>query len=130
MSKFVLLEHDTTQPTCPPPPGREVHWDLLIAADDTERVPTWRLLRDPRAAVGEIPAERIADHRRHYLTYEGPVSGDRGYVRRVDAGGLRAEQIAEDRLAAEFDGEHLRGHYEIVHSRGGRLVFRRSYASA
>lgn len=37
----------------------------------------------PPAALG---AERLADHRRVYLEYEGPLSGDRGEVRRVASG--------------------------------------------
>ncbi len=31
-------------------------------------------------AGGEFEAERIADHRRSYLHYEGPISGGRGEV--------------------------------------------------
>ncbi|HBE68769.1 MAG TPA: hypothetical protein DDW52_11540 [Planctomycetaceae bacterium] len=33
-----------------------------------------------------VSAERLIDHRRHYLTYEGPVSGNRGEVKRVASG--------------------------------------------
>jgi hypothetical protein len=33
-----------------------------------------------------VDAERLADHRLAYLDYEGPVSGDRGSVRQLDAG--------------------------------------------
>lgn len=36
--------------------------------------------------VSVFRAERLADHRREYLTYEGPVSGGRGRVRRVAEG--------------------------------------------
>lgn len=35
---------------------------------------------------GECRAERIADHRRIYLEYEGPLSGGRGEVSRVARG--------------------------------------------
>jgi hypothetical protein len=38
-------------------------------------------------------AERIGDHRRLYLDYEGPISGGRGSVRRVAEG--QAEIVAE-----------------------------------
>lgn len=40
--------------------------------------------------------EEAADHRREYLTYEGPISGDRGHVRRVAAGRIEHETLAAD----------------------------------
>ena len=42
---------------------------------------------------------RIADHRAMYLDYEGPVSGDRGEVRREAAGTIRCWQPAEEPAA-------------------------------
>ncbi len=61
---FVLLEHDIA--ASPDSPAREcdIHWDLLIEEAGHEQLPTWRLARDPLEAGGEIPAERIKDHRR------------------------------------------------------------------
>jgi hypothetical protein len=38
------------------------------------------------ATSNTVEAEQLADHRLAYLEYEGPVSGDRGSVRRLDAG--------------------------------------------
>lgn len=40
-------------------------------------------------------AERLADHRREYLQYEGPISGGRGVVRRVASGECRVEVDVE-----------------------------------
>jgi hypothetical protein len=40
-------------------------------------------------------AERLADHRREYLEYEGPISGGRGGVRRVASGECRVEADVE-----------------------------------
>ena len=34
----------------------------------------------------EIAVERLPDHRRRYLDFEGPISGDRGQVKRVAQG--------------------------------------------
>lgn len=71
--RFVILQHDHPFP----------HWDFLLELADCAA--TWRLLRLPVA--GEpIPAERIANHRKHYLSYEGPVSGQRGTVITVESG--------------------------------------------
>src|SRR5437764_12400592 len=73
MPRFVILEHDW--------PTR--HWDLLLEAGDVLRA--WRLLEEPE--LGQtIRAEPNADHRLMYLDYEGPVSGDRGSVKRWAAG--------------------------------------------
>jgi hypothetical protein len=38
------------------------------------------------AASNTVDAQRIADHRLAYLEYEGPISGGRGTVRRLDGG--------------------------------------------
>ena len=46
---------------------------------------TWRWRRC-RGQARPVDAEASFDHRLVYLDYEGPVSGDRGRVRRVDAG--------------------------------------------
>ncbi len=73
--RFAILTHDHPFP----------HWDLLLEAGSFCR--TWRLLSAPDAP-GMIAAEAIADHRRAYLDYEGPVSGGRGSVTQWDAGDL------------------------------------------
>lgn len=85
---------------------------------------SWRLLGDPGRSSFPIPAERIADHRNAYLTYEGPISGDRGSVRRIDAGDATLEfDTAHARIALQ--GEHLRGKFEISAS-DGSLIFTRA----
>lgn len=86
--RFVILEHDHPF----------LHWDLLLEEHSSAR--TWRLLRKP--CVGEtIAAERIPDHRLMYLDYEGPVSGERGDVKRF-----------------------LSGVYELVSAESGALIFK------
>lgn len=60
---------------------------------DPDRVATFRLGSDPLAMrPGDPPAaaERLADHRRHYLTYQGAVSGGRGTVERIVEGIISA----------------------------------------
>lgn len=120
---FVLLEHLIASGADPP---ADRHWDLLVDTAGSERVPTWRLALNPLAAAGPIPAERLPDHRRLYLEYEGPLSGGRGRVQRVDHGAARVARLDGDELTAELDGTHLRGRFEIVHRAPGALVFRRA----
>lgn len=73
MPRYVVLTHDHPF----------LHWDLMLEQDG--RLRTWRLLGEPQAGA-VLEAEPLADHRIEYLDYEGPVSGGRGNVRRLDAG--------------------------------------------
>ena len=49
-------------------------------------------------------AERIHDHRAHYLTYEGPLTGGRGRVDRVASGEFRWLEVADGRLGLRLLG--------------------------
>jgi hypothetical protein len=73
MPRFVVLEHDHP----------DLHWDLMLEVGAMLR--TWRLAAPPEPGRS-IAAEPLADHRLAYLDYEGPVSGNRGRVRRWDHG--------------------------------------------
>lgn len=99
------------------------HYDWLIdvpsddydqaawAAHPPERIPTFRLDIDPLSSAGVPPwapafrAERLGDHRRHYLSYEGPVSGGRGTVVRVNSGRVLAMRDGPGRLIAVIQTE-------------------------
>jgi hypothetical protein len=56
-----------------------------------------------------IAAEKLPDHRIDYLDYEGPVSQDRGSVRRWDAGEYAVVEESSTRLTIVFAGRRLRG---------------------
>jgi hypothetical protein len=121
MSRFVLLRHD-----CPPDYERPSHWDLMLESGDVLR--TWSLAELPRAWQADrsqsatssdtIDAEELADHRLAYLDYEGPVGGERGAVRRVDASTFETETESADCWEVTLHGSVLRG----------RLTLRRSAA--
>jgi hypothetical protein len=104
MPRFVLLEHDH--------PHR--HWDLLLEAGSILR--SWRLSAPPGSA-DVILVEPTPDHRLLYLDYEGPVSGDRGSVRRWDAGTFEWDQDSELRIGVRLSGQRLRGLLLIEASR-------------
>ncbi len=108
--RFALLEHQTSE---------GVHWDLLIEVRDRERLATWRIYADPRGRSDPVPCERIADHRPLYLDYEGPISGNRGRVRRIDAGTALWIDLHRDQAVFELRGEHLCGRYAIRPGGGG-----------
>jgi hypothetical protein len=60
------------------------HVDFMVETAPGSLLSTWRLEAWP--IVGERPAEKLPDHRRDYLTYEGPLSGNRGHVRQIESG--------------------------------------------
>ena len=93
MPRFVILEHD--HPI--------LHWDLMLEGDGV--LQTWRLAHAPEPLAGAIEATALADHRVMYLDYEGPISGNRGNVKRWDAG----EYIEEAGSAAEARSLFLKG---------------------
>jgi hypothetical protein len=74
---YVVLSH-----TAGPDPD---HIDFLIEMEPgkgdllTFRLPAW-----PVTSPTEV--RRLRDHRRLYLTYQGPISGHRGQVAKVAAG--------------------------------------------
>lgn len=81
-SRFVLLRH-----SFPDGDARKSHWDLML--EQSESLFTLQLLALPVAECSQdqkIQASRLPDHRRLYLDYEGPVSGERGGVRQVASG--------------------------------------------
>jgi hypothetical protein len=66
------------------------HFDLMLETAPGSLLATWRL---PRWPVDEqLPIDKLAAHRRDYLEYEGPLTGNRGEVRRVLAGTYRLDR--------------------------------------
>ena len=51
---------------------------------------------------------KLPPHRLHYLDYEGPISGDRGEVRRVDRGEYEALRDEEATLKVRLYGDQIR----------------------
>jgi hypothetical protein len=92
------------------------HWDLLL--DRGDALATWQLLDDPadlapRGPLRSLRARPIGDHRRAYLTYEGPVSGGRGHVTRVDRGTHAVLEQHADAWALRLSGARLAGRFNL-----------------
>jgi len=100
MLRYVILHHET-------PPGyqRPTHWDFMLETPDALR--TWALAEKP-AAGATVAAEALDDHRKDYLTYEGPVAGDRGQVQRWDSGTYWIESVKKSRVVIILTGAKLR----------------------
>jgi len=79
---------------------------------------TWQLLANPvGAGTLPIPATPIADHRKAYLEYEGPLSGDRGEVQRVAVGAVEITDLCASRCEFRLTSARIEG--EFVLARGG-----------
>lgn len=81
--QFVILKHDSPF----------LHWDFFI--EEGTGLASWRLLEFPQDGR-LIPTTSLPIHRRKYLTWQGPVSGNRGSVERVFAGSLELDGVWPD----------------------------------
>lgn len=71
-----------------------------------ESLRTWALEEVPKIG-STIPAEQLPDHRMDYLTYEGPVSNDRGTVTRWDWGGYALNSENDEQICITLFGRRL-----------------------
>ncbi len=69
-----------------------------------------------------IAALALPEHRLAYLDYEGPVSGNRGSVKRWDAGWYEEEAYG-DELSLVLAGVRVSGQARLVHVAADRWVF-------
>lgn len=103
--RFVLLRHELPENAV-----RASHWDLMLESDG--RLLTWELSTLPIATVTttfqSLGIRRLADHRLLYLDFEGHISGDRGYVRREDAGFVKQKMTGsrEGYVDTALVGQH------------------------
>lgn len=100
MPRFVLLEHR----------WNGVHHDLMFERDGALR--TWAI-EEALEGAKEVAARALPDHRIAYLEYEGPISGERGEVRRVDEGEYEEIAWGERRVVVRVAGQRWRGVLEL-----------------
>jgi hypothetical protein len=113
MPRSILLEH-TAAPD--DPAGR--HFDLLLENGASCR--TWRLTDMPQPGGPAVAAVELPAHRLAWLdTVEADVSGNRGHVRRVDAGTFTPLFLDTDslgtatRLVLALDGQRVSGRLRL-----------------
>jgi hypothetical protein len=82
---------------------------------------TWQLAEAPQAGRG-VKAVPSFDHRLIYLEYDGPISGNRGTVRRWDAGTCTWEDCAGS-LVFHLAGQHLQGIARLARGAGEEWIF-------
>jgi len=114
MPRTVVLRHDH--------PDSSHHFDWLFepggtgpADPDARVLITFRLATPPHTALGEtLAATRLPPHRRLYLDYEGPLTGERGTVRCCDRGELELLEEGKHGLTALLSGDLLRGKIRLT----------------
>jgi hypothetical protein len=111
--RFVVLRHDHPA----------LHWDLMLEAGEVLR--TWRLSAPLSPEGGAVEAAPSFDHRRMYLDYEGPVSGDRGSVVRQEHGTFTWLCDTAEEIVLRLEGAELRGTLVLtaVGGKPGQAVF-------
>ena len=105
MPRFVILEHDHPH----------LHWDLMLQVGGALR--TWRLAAPPQPGA-TIDALALGNHRLAYLDHEGPVSGNRGAVRRWDRGEYDTLEETADVLTVLMRGQRLSGQVLLTRREG------------
>ena len=100
-NRRIVLLHHTISPTNPDQAGRSDHFDLMVEPNDSSDLWTWACEQNPFESSNQnrqTSVQRLPDHRRVYLDYEGFVSKDQGHVRQV-ASGFYQGQLNSDALS-------------------------------
>jgi len=114
--RFVILDHSSQGQT---------HWDLML--EQGQILLTWQVPCHPDrwGGRGEISCEKIFDHGLKYLSYEGPLSRNRGEVRQVAGGQYELLEKGERRWCVSLVGDTINGKLTLTHFKADQwqLVF-------
>jgi hypothetical protein len=99
--QFVILYHVT-----PDNSDRASHWDLLLEPPTSADalLLCFEVMTSPENWCSSEQVRRLADHRRIYLNYQGPISGGRGCVQQTAAGSIQWQQFGDSQLTAILTG--------------------------
>ena len=113
--RYVVLWHELPAGSLLEGQARQSHFDLMFQVD--EFLLTWECASWPPVERGDHPVRSLAPHRLAYLDYEGPVSNNRGFVQRVDAGQHAIINRNADSLRTRVHGEQFVGLLELTSDR-------------
>jgi hypothetical protein len=108
-----------------------LHWDFFIVPPDVAPVSviaeqagdrrvlrTWRLSHDPALAIQAQPAichaQEIDQHRESYLSFQGPVSGERGLVKTWDRGWAEILKWEADSVHIKLHGHKFKAEVRLT----------------
>lgn len=95
--RYAILRHEGVA---------EPHFDLLFETEAGSALESWRSAAWPIDRPTGLT--RLPEHRREYLSYEGPVSGGRGRVRQVEGGTCERVDSPGQVLITLGSGQRLR----------------------
>jgi hypothetical protein len=102
--RFVIQQHEC---------GSQRHWDLML--ENGAALATWQVEKSPGLWPNEsIVCHKIADHRMKYLSYQGPISNQRGDVHIVAAGTYQPAEIGEKKWRLVLCGDKISGELELT----------------
>lgn len=115
--RFVLLRHEG---------HGAAHFDLMLEEDAA--LATWQFTTSPALLKknGTLPCQRLADHRKAYLDYEGSVGGNRGNVTRLDSGACEIISADDERWSVEILGKQVSGRFAFTRRAHGWELSRAS----
>jgi hypothetical protein len=90
--RYVVLHHTGVS---------DPHYDLMCEWQNRSDLITLRFAKWPPDEQSTFT--RLANHRRAYLEYEGPISGNRGSVSRVQSGHCAIEIDRDDSFLIRLD---------------------------
>jgi hypothetical protein len=138
MPRFVILRHE-----CPTDYLRPSHWDVMFEVAGALR--TWALVKLPNEWVvslggddrqiaanqkqQSIGCEELGLHRLDYLTFEGPLTDNRGNVQRIEEGRFRVLAESHDMWELQLAGTRLSGRLRLNRSHGDSCYWRVDWSS-
>lgn len=106
--QFVVQHHNT---------GTACHWDLML--EQPCALATWHVPIPPeRIAHTPLPVERMPDHPKRFLTYQGPLRHHPGSVRIHDRGTYALVTQSENSWRISIVGRHLSGIFQLDRTSG------------
>ena len=115
-SRFVLLHH-RVEKSFEQTFGRGSHYDLMLEWEGSLK--TWSFTQNLLEQIAfqssttkkqcQFEADRLADHRLCYLDYEGPLSNNRGNVKRISSGSIKWIRNQEHVVEVSLESDNLVG---------------------
>lgn len=106
VNSFVIQEHTTPS---------DSHWDLMLEIG--EFLWSWRLYYEPNYLLNEpLIAEKIHDHPKRFLSYEGPVQNHTATVKIIDSGKYTMVKQSEHEIEFQAFGKILTGEFLLQHT--------------
>jgi len=118
--RFVIQQHI----------AKDEHFDLMTETEGLDTLLTWKIAKgdmDLLVKGNIVKAERLAEHRKEYLIYEGLLSKGRGSVKIFDSGDCSTVFNENNKIVFKLDGKKLAGN--IFLDRIDNKMFTIRYAS-